>query len=319
MVERDREIYQVPLFTGRFHLQFASPFAPSPFVTTTFRGGLGYVLRKLVCGSPDKRCDQCLIACQCAYRYLYETTPHEGAEMMRKYNHVPHPYLLYCAPDSSAPTDHLSVQATLIGNATQFLPHLIYAFLELGKQGLGRDHTRYVLQKVTLDGDDEPIYRENDVRIRGDLKPRVYRLQPLSNSSEEPMTLQIQLESPLRLVYRERLLNQPLFEPFMASLLRRISALLHFHCNQTLDLDFADIVRGAAQVAVIRDATRWQEQQRYSTRQKEKMKMGGLVGVFDIKGNLSPYMDFLRLGQYIHNGKGTVFGLGKYSLKEVEG
>jgi hypothetical protein len=43
------------------------------------------------------------------------------------------------------------------------------------------------------------------------------------------------------------------------------------------------------------------------------MTLGGLVGEWTLKGDLSPFIPYLFLGQWLHVGKNAVFGLGKYT------
>jgi CRISPR/Cas system endoribonuclease Cas6 (RAMP superfamily) len=45
------------------------------------------------------------------------------------------------------------------------------------------------------------------------------------------------------------------------------------------------------------------------------MKIGGFIGDIVFKGNLEKFMDFLWLGEWIHLGKATSFGFGKYKIK----
>ena len=46
------------------------------------------------------------------------------------------------------------------------------------------------------------------------------------------------------------------------------------------------------------------------------MKLGGFVGRVSYKGEMKRFFPFLRTGEYIHLGKATVFGLGKYEMIE---
>ena len=45
------------------------------------------------------------------------------------------------------------------------------------------------------------------------------------------------------------------------------------------------------------------------------MKMGGFIGSITFEGDFEKFMPFLLLGEFIHVGKGTSFGLGKYKIK----
>ncbi len=44
------------------------------------------------------------------------------------------------------------------------------------------------------------------------------------------------------------------------------------------------------------------------------MKMRGFLGEITFKGDLEKFLPFIMLGEYIHVGKGTSFGLGKYEI-----
>lgn len=42
--------------------------------------------------------------------------------------------------------------------------------------------------------------------------------------------------------------------------------------------------------------------------------MDGLLGLITFEGDLERFLPFLLLEKYIHVGKGTSFGLGKYEI-----
>jgi hypothetical protein len=45
------------------------------------------------------------------------------------------------------------------------------------------------------------------------------------------------------------------------------------------------------------------------------MKMGGFVGGVEYRGEISGFLPLLMLGEKVHVGKATGFGLGRYSLR----
>jgi CRISPR/Cas system endoribonuclease Cas6 (RAMP superfamily) len=74
-----------------------------------------------------------------------------------------------------------------------------------------------------------------------------------------------------------------------------------------------------AEVVATRSADlRWVDWERYSARQDDRMKLGGFVGTATFAGDLDVFMPFLRLGEVVHVGKCTAFGLGKYRLTSEE-
>jgi hypothetical protein len=66
---------------------------------------------------------------------------------------------------------------------------------------------------------------------------------------------------------------------------------------------------------VIRNSLRRWDWERYSSRQKTRMKMGGLMGEITYGGPVAAFEPFLRAGEILHVGKGTSFGLGKYEIE----
>ncbi len=59
---------------------------------------------------------------------------------------------------------------------------------------------------------------------------------------------------------------------------------------------------------------RWVDWERYSARPETRMLMGGFVGTAAFAGELAEFLPLLRLGEWVHVGKGTVMGLGLYRL-----
>jgi len=45
------------------------------------------------------------------------------------------------------------------------------------------------------------------------------------------------------------------------------------------------------------------------------MKMGGFVGEVDFREDISDFVALLKLGEKVHVGKATGFGLGRYALE----
>jgi CRISPR/Cas system endoribonuclease Cas6 (RAMP superfamily) len=70
----------------------------------------------------------------------------------------------------------------------------------------------------------------------------------------------------------------------------------------------------AEQVAITAQSLHWEDWERYSTRQEDRMKLDGMVGSIRYTGPLDPFLPYLRLGEYIHVGKNTAFGLGQMAV-----
>ena len=104
------------------------------------------------------------------------------------------------------------------------------------------------------------------------------------------------------------------FSTFINRLAGRISLLSQCHCDESPNIE--DLLEKAESVKTSRTNLGWQEPERYSFRQKARMKMGGFIGEITFEGDLKEFLPFIKLGEYIHIGNLTGFGLGKYEMVE---
>ena len=129
--------------------------------------------------------------------------------------------------------------------------------------------------------------------------------------------LAISLLTPLRLRFDGHITDKIEFHVLIRNLLRRISSLSYFHCGEKFQVDFKGLIEKAKAVNQIKSDIHWYDWKRYSTRQEEWMSLGGVTGTVSYEGDISDFMLLLRLGEYVHVGKGTSFGLGKYEIVEI--
>src|ERR1700674_2018120 len=101
-------------FTGAVSARF------SDFPGSAGGGARGHALQRMVCVTPAARRASCLLYQSCTYPYLFDTPPAPGAAKMRRYETVPHPYIL--SPSGSADGDTYSLCFAIIGHANPHLP-----------------------------------------------------------------------------------------------------------------------------------------------------------------------------------------------------
>lgn len=298
---------------------------------STFRGGFGHAFKRVAC--PLRCREACQMPKVCVYAYVFETPPPEGAEMLRKYPHAPHPFVI--EPPLEERRDYeagevLQVGLVLIGRALDYLPYFIYAFDELGRIGVGKGRGRYQLKEVRVKNEELSGEKgKGDVIYSGETKTLQSHYPILSgrdligevSSSFHPKLstrtpqLSLHFVTPTRLKYGESLTSDLEFHILIRSLLRRISSLSYFHCGKRLTLDFKGLIEQAMAVNIVERHLRWLDWERYSHRQETKMKLGGFVGQITFQGDLEEFWPILRLGELVHVGKGTAFGLGQYRIK----
>ncbi len=94
-----------------------------------------------------------------------------------------------------------------------------------------------------------------------------------------------------------------------------MSALCYFHSSHKLELDFKGMIERAEAVKTVRKDLVWVDWERYSSRQDARMKLGGFTGMIEFEGDLTEFMPYLRVGEIVHIGKATSFGLGKFRIE----
>ena len=303
----------IPL--ARYQLRFkpSGQVILPAYTGSAWRGALGHALKKIVCVTHLDACPPCLLYRSCPYPYVFETPPPLASQKMRKYTAAPHPFLL--EPAGKMENDSHPVGLTVVGRGNAYLPYLLYSFQRAGEQGLGKGRAPMQLMDVCQAEPVEsdtwlPIYQPGGV-----LKPI---LPSIPDIPATPSRVLLRFVTPLRLQRDEHLVTPEIFRfsDLFGPLLRRISMLTYFHTDTPLETDFAGLMEKARNVSSAEVKLTWKDWTRYSSRQKTEMQMGGLVGEMVIElDEGSPFWPYLWLGQWVHAGKGTSMGLGRYTIQ----
>lgn len=305
---------KIRLAKFQFTLVPKEPIFLPTYKGSTFRGGFGYAFKHVVCANRKSECQECLLKEKCVYAYVFETTPPKDTEIMRKSSSAPNPFIIEPPLDTKREfreEDELTFGIVLIGRAIEYLPYFIFTFEELGRIGIGKRKGKYFLREVK-DEDGKVIYSGEDKFLKGGfriIKPADF--EPASSSS-----LTLYFLTPTRIKYQDRLTKDLEFHILIRTLLRRVYLLSYFHENENWKPDFSNLITTSKKIGIERDNLVWYDWERYSSRQETRMKLGGFVGEITYTGEyLKDFLPYLLLGEYIHVGKGTTFGLGKYEIR----
>jgi CRISPR-associated endoribonuclease Cas6 len=92
--------------------------------------------------------------------------------------------------------------------------------------------------------------------------------------------------------------------------------LAEVHGGTKWELGYKNLIDTACNAVTLKSRNlEWQDWERYSNRQERRMKFWGFVGSVVFEGNLKPYLPLIKLGEYIHLGSKTSFGMGKYEIR----
>jgi hypothetical protein len=306
---------------ARFRLTFrVEETARLPrYKCSIFRGGFGAAFRNVCCTAPKKDCPDCLLKAECSYSYLFETPNTLERTLLGAVSHAPHPFVLR-PPLSSDETfnagELFEAEIILIGKAIRHIPYVIYAFERFGSAGIGRSRAKFSLEAVHASvgaGWSEIYSKGTKTLVRFPWEKRGSDL--VSGLPDKPIReLNIEIGTPLRIKFNGSLANSISFPIFLRNLLRRLSLLQEWHCEGDSVTNYSDLLEAANRVSTTIESLRWFDWTRYSARQKTELKMGGMLGKFSVKGDLTQFVPYLKLGEILHVGKGTSLGLGMYAV-----
>ncbi len=290
---------------------------------STFRGGFGYNLRKTVCINRWKECSRCILCSKCIYTYIFETKPPAGSRTEKSFAYVPHPYVLI-PPDTEKeifePDETFVFDLVLFGRVIEYFPYFLFVFQQLGENGIGKQQGTFCIDSVANErfGSRVEMYSHATNCLGGETQ--VYSSENFFHiyrdiAAMDPEEITIRLITPFRLKIDGKLRRDFTFFDFFRNALNRLYLLTYFHCGNRFDRDHRDLLEMSKGIKIEKKDIQWRDWTRYSSRQKTKMKMGGVVGEFVIRGNLTPFLPFLKIGEFAHVGKATSMGLGKYEVR----
>lgn len=298
----------LPLARLTFTARANQPMTLPPFAGSMLRGAFGHALLSF---SPLPHANQqpCALSGRCPYCQIFAPPPIE--HVLQKFSHMPAPYIIEpdALPQGTLPartTWHF--QLVLVGRALEHLPIIIRAFEVALKKGLGRQHTPCELLAVT----------QQDSLIWCSDKRQCHPVQPFQPAvSQSGERAQLHFHTPLHIRQQGRPAGQRSLtaRSFLMTLARRYQLMADTQLgNHAPQLNFPYLNDASESVHLQADNMQWQGFGRYSSRQQSRQKLAGLTGTVTLQGNLTPFAQLLHLGQWLHIGKQTVFGLGRYDL-----
>jgi hypothetical protein len=307
---------------------------------STFRGCLGWQLKKVICVNSDADdCPDCFLSPKCLYNYLFSPPLPPNTQFLHHTSRIPAPIILeppLTTQCTFEPGDVMEAGLVLIGKGLDYLPYMIFVFTEIGKSGIGtglyslggkRRGGRFELESV-CDMDGHEIYSSEGHVLRDSY--RIYGWEDAVSEFDQcpPQNMTFEFLTPTR-IKKDKDTNDLLshlsdFGQIITNLYWRLLLLSYFHCNPWgLDderfsgladeaTDMRQKLSEANHAQLVDNHTHWKHNARWSNRHQTKMPFGGFTGRASFTGDFTPYLPLLALGQYTHLGKQTLFGMGMY-------
>ena len=268
----------------RFTLNAIDPINLPRNKGSTFHGGFGHAMEAI---SPTW------------FNYFFQPQTQNG-------NDIPKPFVLLPPLDQQQnykAGEDFQCELTLFANATQHAAIVQIAIEYLGNRlGLGYNKGKFAITDIT-----EETFR-----------------QPSTLSPENAQTVSLNLVTRLRLKSHGQLQKQtPPFSLIVERLLGRLKTLQSSYDHQQRETPvdqqrYRELLHQSRNITTLDSTMQWDDWNRYSGRQKEWMKFGGLLGQSHYQGGLQPFMPYLRIGEWCHIGGKSSFGLGKYFVNYGE-
>ena len=274
------------------------------FMGPMLRGAFGFSLKRLVCVMRGRPCDGCTLEFACAYPSVFSPSPSPMQGSKRVYSKLPPPVVLrvFSVGGFIKKGMALKFSVTLIGNAIGSIPYVVRTFIEAGQLGFGKDRAKFKF--VALDDKNGSPWL--------DAQGRLLLRSTISEAASINDDVLVSFVSPLRLVHDGHLMTPGKFDSaaLVFSSIRRAAMLAEFYCETKFE-NVPALKNEASKVRLIAADLRWQEEARFSSRQKTKLMVGGLSGQVHLNLTNAPEVkSFIAMLPEIGLGKATTMGLG---------
>lgn len=289
------------------------------FSGSAFRGGFGSALRRACCTMGEQDCRQCMLGVNCVYASVFETASNHASDGHYQLSDYPRPFIIEPPYPVKGPIEKgqsFVCHLVLMGDAVDQMPYFVYAFSKLGQSGLGTSRGKFGIEAVAgaIGPDKAKVFDGRSGQFVGSTPVKTFEEIVAGENDSERITLNF--STPTRIKDQERLTKNLKFDLLTRSLLRRATMLVQACKQRPWNIDHKRLLEQAGRVQGKTQGLRWLDWKRYSSRQKTEMRLGGFLGSATYEGNLTPFLPFLRLGEYLHIGKACTFGLGKYEIVE---
>lgn len=295
---------------------------------SAIRGALvGALWERFCANKAAPACAVCPLVRACPVAALVAPLREEGAAGGEQ---RPRPYVIQppAGPRRYAPGDALTFRLVLFGPAAELFPYVVMAAQGLEQAGLGRRLATHggrrgalrlarIAALNPLTGAHQPLYERDHPQVQAPGLPLTADAVAACAATLPTDRLTLTFLTPLRLIDGGRLVHAFAPRPFIQRLHERLDQLTLAYGDGAPRLGPEELqarLALAEAVWVAADATHWVDVTGYSSRQRRRLPMGGLVGAVTLQGSLAELREPLVWGSLIHVGKNAVKGAGWYRI-----
>ncbi len=234
----------------------------------------------------------------------------------------PKPYMI--CPNADHKTDWkrgelIDFELCLFGSAVQLAPMVIQAIdaaQHIPRLGLGCQRTAFTLLSIASYTPLGLVSGVHATRLSDWLKPQDINIAIMHDSE-----IAVNFITPVRMKYQGQIIKQqiPNLHFLVNQILRRFVQLSRFWAVDNPELFamlYKECMRCLPAEADMQCHCYFEDWQRYSLKQQQQLPFGGLKGQVSFYGELHALLPLFKIGELLHIGGKTTFGLGSYQLIE---
>lgn len=284
---------------------------------SALRGGMGHALLTTNC-IRDEKCEACDFSKDCLVQRMMYPEMKIRPEFMKTKDSEGFVFECEDTREYFEAGDELEFNLMLIGRTIVYFNQYLQAFSYLGMLGLGVEHVRFQIAKVTntlgetlVEG--TSVYKERlTVMYVSDYVRYRFSSGEIKRMLDADRCRMV-FQSPLSLKFQGKMQEDFRPDALFAAIERRVYIL---NCYEGLSEEGENIERPAEEhLPIVEKEKVWPvKMKRYSGTQNSKVTFSGIRGWCDLKGLDESMMQLLLAGELLHIGKNTSFGFGKYTL-----
>lgn len=265
---------------------------------SAIRGAIGTELIKYSCCMEKKaECEKCPEILNCAVKTLYHTGSSEKSDV------VINPYIIYCEKGLVNGSE-ICFEVILFGEGVKTYKEIIKVLYRGIK--IGAERESFNLVKIMDKIKNQVIF---DGVTWSELEESF-----LNNISNKNKVSRIKVKFLSMYNAKQKDVNAVDFSYFIRGCMRRVSATLKQN-DIPLDVDFGELVKYIDNVKVVEKNLKNTTLKRYSSTTSETHEIHGVEGSITFEGEITPFLEFLKLSEIIGIGKLCVMGLGRIKVE----
>ncbi len=302
--------WQLAYQTMEMALHFEKPVVFNRHPVFYFRSLLGKELFYLICPFRSRMCERCTLRFKCAYSFVFESPVTRDNPVLYGRNFASHPFVMSSDVGEKQSTERLNLKMILIGQAAEYIPIIFWSFIRAGETGIFKNRVRYKIDELKING--QPSFKDEKLNLPGGQ----YHWRLSEEETTKRGQLFLEFLTPFRFKKDGRYLKEMSVEDVLQAAKRRMEILVGTYGAQ----DFVRMPFPQMEAFSENAQMRWKDYVRWSARQKQQMRLGGVVGILSVEGQFSAMaLSLLKGAEIFHVGKNTSFGLGKIKVTFVEG